>query len=624
MIYHNSFYKKYRTPFGAIQKKSEIFLSIYTDENIDKCYIRFWNPDKKEEIFPMEKKLNSFIFKGFLDKIGVYWYYFILQSKETRKFYCCKETFTNGEGYLCDNPKYSFQITVYDNNLKVPDWFKCKNTMYQIFPDSFARKGLNVIDDEKRDMHINWNDTPKFNNKGSDCTDFYGGNFQGIIDKLDYLENLNIKTLYFNPIFESSTNHRYDTGDYEKIDHLLGDEDVLKKLICECKKRNMYIIIDGVFNHTGCDSKYFNKFNNYTSLGAYQSKDSTYYKWYKFYKHPDNYSCWWGFENLPCVNKEEESYKNYIYNSSKSILNKWISMGIYGWRIDVPDELSDEFLKEFKSKMKQLNPESVLIGEVWEDATNKRSYDTLREYTLGYEFDSIMNYPLRKLLLDFICYGYQEDEVIHENIDAEVFNNRILNLYCNYPKDIFYSLMNFLSTHDTSRIMNILSECPKGSSLTKDEQSKYRPLDNQIEIGIKRLKLCYAFLCFFPGVPCIYYGDEIGMFGYRDPFNRKSFPWKKINTNILKFFKHMNNLKKSSEILDKGNFIPIYYKDDVYAFKREYKNNSYIFILNRNKNCGKNITLNVKEKYINFESNKKCDLDNIYIPELRYQILKSN
>lgn len=626
MIYHNSFSEEFRYPSGAIPEGTEVNLYIKTDENYDSCLLRLWTYDDKETLYPMEKVEMGFKLTSKFEKMGICWYYFILSKDSKNTFYCCRENYTGGEGKVTTTFEGSFQVTVFDKDLKTPDWFK-NSIMYQIFPDRFNRRGLLIKNDKTRDIHFNWNEKPNFTTNGAPNNDFFGGNFIGIKDKLMYLKELGVDVIYFNPIFESSSNHRYDTGDYMKIDYMLGNEEDFKSLVDAGKKIGINIILDGVFNHTGSNSKYFNKNGQYENVGAYQSKESLYYNWYMFENFPHKYECWWDFDTLPNVNEKDEGFRSFIYGRENSVVSKWMDIGVKGWRLDVADEIPNDFLEEFYASVKEQDKDAVVIAEVWEDASNKRSYGKMRKYVQGKQFDSIMNYPLRSLIVDFIAYGYGEEGANHSNINANELNQRILNLYNNYPKEIFYSLMNFLSTHDTNRIMTVFQGWEYEKALSKKAQSDYVPSVEQIEKGLKRLKMAWAFITFFPGVPCIFYGDEIGLTGYKDPFNRCTYPWGNENLELFDFFKEINKVRKENIVLVEGSLKPLYFKDDIYAFERFNKNESIIFIMNRNEIKSTAILIDSKYTYMDIKSGQievpmQNDKISINMKPLSFKVIK--
>lgn len=341
--------------------------------------------------------------------------------------------------------------------------------------------------------------------------DFHGGNLKGIIDKLPYLSKIGVSIIYLSPIFESSSNHKYNTGDYKKIDPMFGDEEILKELIEKANKKGINIILDGVFSHTGADSKYFNKFGNYDEVGAYQSKDSKYSSWYTFNDFPDDYKCWWGVKDLPNVNELNKSYMDYIIYDEDSVINKWTDMGIKGWRLDVADELPTEFIKEIRKELKKNDAESVLVGEVWEDASNKITYNERRNYLVGNQLDSVMGYPFRDNIVSFL----------KGNITSKELNNKFMTIKENYPKESFKANLNLISSHDVARIK---------TELHYDEAM---------------VKLAVATQMTFEGVPYIYYGDEAGLCGGTDPDNRKTYPWKNEDEDMIEFYKEAINTRKN-------------------------------------------------------------------------------
>ncbi len=497
------------------------------------------------------------------DRVGLVWYYFVLESNSRTYYYGNNEKRLGGLGRVYEKDPLPYQISVYKKDFKTPDWFK-DAIVYQIFPDRFSKEGMDGLKNTDRQGIIprQWEETPYYKAEqfGGQylANDFFGGSLVGIINKLDYLKELGITAIYLNPIFEAFSNHRYDVGDYERVDPILGTNDDFKRLCQEAKGRGIRIILDGVFSHTGSNSRYFNKEGTYPSLGAYQSKDSPYYSWYSFKNHPDDYEAWWGIKTLPHTRELEPSFMDYILTSDKAIVKRWLDYGGSGWRLDVADELPPEFLRALRKAVKEKMPEAVIIGEVWEDATNKLSYGKLREYLLGEKLDSVMNYPLRGAIIDFAC----------KRIDAAGFAMRLMSLYENYPREAFYSLLNFLSSHDVARIITLLADCQLPEDLTKDEKAVFRLNRAQLDLAKKRLGNALLLLMTLPGVPCIYYGDEVGMEGYEDPFNRRTFPWQALDETILSLYKRMIKLRKDNRVLVTGEFEILYSYKSCLAFAR--------------------------------------------------------
>ncbi|MBR2474737.1 MAG: glycoside hydrolase family 13 protein [Clostridia bacterium] len=455
---------------------------------------------------------------------------------------------------------FELQLTAYKKGFKTPRWLK-GGIMYQIFCDRFARSEKHPVTVKKgAELYTDWeNGIPQFPETPGDPLEnncFFGGSLYGIIERLDYLQALGVTTLYLNPIFDAASNHKYDTADYLKVDEMFGGDGALNLLISELKKRGMHIILDGVFNHTGADSVYFNKFGNYGDGGAYQSKVSPYYDWYDFISYPDEYQTWWGVKILPTIKKNSESFKEFICGS-EGVAAHYLKKGIDGWRLDVADELSDTFLEQLRKTARKINPESYILGEVWEDASNKIAYGKRRSYFQGTELDAVMNYPVRTAIIDFITTG-----------NAEALASEASLLYRNYPKQVSDVQMNLLGTHDTERILNTLAF--DGSlEMTNRELSTYRIPNRTRKEATERVKLA-AFLCYtLPGVPCIYYGDEIGMEGGRDPFNRMPFAYAKADKALLAYFRRLGAIRSSLSCFKEGSFEIISSRDGLFLYKRD-------------------------------------------------------
>lgn len=475
-------------------------------------------------------------------------------------------------GELTEKPM-RFQLTAYKESYAVPEWLK-GGVIYQIFPDRFCFSGDKKPVSSDKVLHENWSDIPVFepNAHGQVVNnDFFGGDLKGIIQKLDYLQDLGVTTIYLNPIFKAFSNHRYDTGDYMQIDELLGDENDLKTLIETANQKGIKIVLDGVFNHTGDDSLYFNKYGKYPTLGAYQSKDSKYYGWYNFDLHPDKYESWWGITVLPAVNEQNPEYIKFI-TGKNGVIDHYTRLGIGGWRLDVVDELPAEFVRNIRTAAKRANSDAVLIGEVWEDASNKIAYGQRREYFQGDELDSVMNYPLKNAIISYIKTGIVNNlsYIIKEQID-------------HYPKFVLDSLMNILSTHDTPRLITELC----GQNMAgKSKAQMAETFISYDELGSAKNKVKIASLLQFTlcGVPCIYYGDEICMQGYIDPLNRRTYPWDNQDDEMLCWYKKLGAIRKEYSAFSKGEFEEIYANGSVFAFKR-FDNKSEVFIAT---NLGKN------------------------------------
>ena len=451
-----------------------------------------------------------------------------------------------------------WQLTVFESQYQIPDWLS-GGIMYQIFPDRFYRSGTtkyNVPQD--RYLHQRWGSQPEWrpNHQGEITnSDYFGGDLEGIIQKLDYLQSLGITCIYLNPIFEAHSNHRYDTADYTKVDPLLGSKEDFKRLCKEANKRGMHIMLDGVFNHTGSDSIYFNRKGRYQTLGAYQSQESPYYDWYQFYQWPEQYACWWNFETLPNVNETNETYNAYI-NGTDGVIQTWLKAGADGWRLDVADELPDLFLDDITKAAKQVKPTSMILGEVWEDASNKMAYGQRRRYLLGKQLDSVMNYPFREAIIGFLT-GKNPAEMME----------LIMTVLEHYPPSAIHLLMNHIGTHDTERILTVLGGEPLNGR-DREWQSKTKLSQEPRSKGMALLKLASLMQYTLPGIPCVYYGDEAGMEGYRDPFNRVCFPWGHEDAELVNWYRSLGKIRHSCEVLKQGTLEPYYADDDCFVYVR--------------------------------------------------------
>ena len=502
-----------------------------------------------------------------IHEIGLYFYNFKIEG---RGMISCGKL---QRGILNERYPQAFSLTVCSDDYQTPEWFK-GGVMYQIFPDRFCRMGT-MPDINGRILREDWGGIPYYwpNEKGKVLNnDFFGGNFKGIQSKLDYLQQLGVSVIYLNPVFEAASNHRYDTSDYMKIDPFLGTSQDFSELIEAAKSKGIRIILDGVFNHTGDNSVYFNKYGNYPTLGAYQSKDSPYYDWYSFQEFPNKYASWWGIDILPEVNENSESYQNFIFGEN-GVLKTWLSYGIGGYRLDVADELPDFFLKKLRKSVKESDHEAIIIGEVWEDASNKIAYSVRREYLQGYELDSVMNYPLKDAIIHYI-----------QSENAVSLLNTVHMLIDHYPKQTLDCLMNILGTHDTARILTVLGGI---SCRNKDEmasESAYMT-ETEKQEAIEKLKMAAILQYTMPGVPCLYYGDENGMEGHIDPFCRQCFNWEQLDEALIKFYRRLGSIRKEyKEIFKDGEFQAIKAEDGLIFYKRVgQEKNLYILVNNSSK-----------------------------------------
>lgn len=576
----NSQKEEFKKPFGAVEIETKIKLSIKINKDIKASCELFAICDGKEKKLNMEIEGTEDEFNIYksefktLDKPCTVFYYFIIHLEDKTIYLGNQEDRLGGEAKIYDANPVPFQITVHEKNIAVPKWYK-EGTMYQIFVDRFNKAGNEDLYEGRAGFvkYTNWYDKNKYirNSKGEIIYwDIYGGNLQGIKEKIGYLKKLGVSIIYLNPIFEAHSNNKYDTGDYENVDKGFGGNEAFDELIKECKKNDINLVLDGVFSHTGYDSKYFNKMGRYDTVGAYQSKDSKYYEWYRFNDYPDDYEAWWGTKNLPNVNEMHPSYIEYMLTSEDSIAKRWIKRGAKGWRLDVADEIPDEFIRTLKEETKKADSESIVIGEVWEDASNKESYGKLRKYFLGNELDSVMNYPYRRIFNNFIL----------GNICGEESLRRVMSLYENYPREYFYSLMNLIGTHDTVRALTVFGDAPKGRKISEEDAFYFELSEKKLKLATRRMKLASFIQATFPGVPCIYYGDEAGLEGFRDPYCRRTYPWNRENKEILDWYKKIFKFRENSDIIKKGNWDSYFCEGAVFSYFREYKGRKILCAVN--------------------------------------------
>ncbi len=579
-IEHNSRELFYRTPFGAAVKQTPVTMRIaLSDFGIPKYVKLHYEFGEKTESVNMSYVFNisnACIYESTLtlpEQTGLFHYYFEVASHDMRCFYSNNDDGLGGIGRIySEKPYKKYQITVYDKDFTTPLWWQ-NSICYQIFPDRFFKsdKYDGFLHKTSEVIKRNWGDVPfyKAEQFGGQylANDFFGGNLAGIEEKLPYLKELGISCIYLNPIFESFSNHRYDTGNYMAIDPMLGTENDFERLCTVAEKLGIKIILDGVFNHTGSDSIYFNKKGTYNSVGAYQSKESSYFDWYHFESFPDKYESWWGIDTLPQTEENSESFQNYILTDDSSVVKKWLKSGACGWRLDVVDELPDFFVEILRREVKKENPDAVIIGEVWEDASNKVAYDVQRRYFMGRELDSVMNYPLRAAMID----------LVNMSISSEEFDRRIMSLKENYPKPAFYSLFNFLSGHDTERILTLMGGQYPDSN---DERAHAKLSEEEKHSAVLKVKCLIAMQMLLPGVPSIFYGDEAGLEGYGDPFCRKCFPWGQENNDIFEYTKQYIALRSSSVAFMRGEFETVYKIGAGYGFIRYDDDDSFIVLVN--------------------------------------------
>ena len=524
---------------GAIPSAKEVTFSLKVPSDADTKQINLfiWKDGETAVLHEMKRIKSDFGEETWETTVppfkeGLCFYNYETFSNEGRQIF-------GGESdpYLTENADR--QLLIYDSDYTTPPPLHGA-MIYHIFVDRFAKSGRakakrgTVIDEDW------YGGTPQYGAyPGAEVANnvFFGGDLWGIIEKLPYIRSLGADYIYLSPVFDAATNHKYDTGDYLTVDEMFGGDEALSALCGEAKKYGIGVILDGVFNHTGSDSVYFNKESNYPTVGAYNSPLSPYYPWYSFRDYPDDYECWWGVKILPRVDSANVSYRHFIMDK---VIPKWMKFGVSGWRLDVADELSDVFLDSLRSTVKSINPDGAIIGEVWEDATNKTAYGKRRRYLRGAQLDSVMNYPFRNAVISYIRDG-----------DAGSFCDTVNGIVRRYPKTVLDSLMNFLGTHDTPRIITVLGgEAAEGHS--NDELAAMKMTPAEYSHARKLTVMAFLLIGILPGALSVYYGDEIGMEGYHDPFCRRPFPWGREDETILFTVRRLGEIRHDIPLFRDG------------------------------------------------------------------------
>ena len=574
-ILYDSKQAQYKTPFGTLVPGETCTLNIHIPGNVQAakvtCLLKYDDGKTTAQDIPFalaERKGAYEIWSAqfSIPQTGLYFYYFYIDTPSGGFRLFKQGDDTNMEaGDL-------WQISCIPADFKTPDWAKGA-TIYQIFPDRFYKSGSCDLTGklEPYTVHSNWYDevdwqpTPEgvvLNN------DFFGGNFKGITEKMDYIASLGTTMLYLNPISKSFSSHRYDTGDYKTPDPMLGTEEDFAELCRVAHAHGIKVILDGVYSHTGSNSPYFNREGQFDSVGAFNAKESPYYSWYTFYNWPHSYHSWWNFDTLPTVNKMDPAFLKYIITDEDSVVAHWMKLGADGYRLDVADELPDEFIKLLRDRIKEINPDAFLLGEVWEDASNKMAYNKRRTYFTGGELDSVMNYPFRTAIINYVR-GFDGGKGLKETV---------MSIVENYPQEVVHCNMNLLGTHDTTRILTALVDDFDGS---REEKARRRLSRSQFDVAYDRLLMASFLQYTLPGSASLYYGDEAGMEGYRDPFNRRTYPWGREDMVFLNHFKRLGRLRKEHEAFRLGDIHFFEAGDKHVAFTRSYKGKTYRVYCNR-------------------------------------------
>ena len=557
---------RYKTPYGAVAAGTVVQFTLRPPRaaGFSRASLEARFESRNDETLTLSMpwagmELGQDLFRAQLDVgdyIGLVWYSFRLEGIDGR-----------------NQELGPYQLTVYDGREEVPSWFG-EGMSYQIFPDRFRRSRIPNPEGMVggRWVHQSWEEPPEYrpDQRGEIRNrDFFGGDFRGVIEKLDYLKELGVDTIYFNPIFEAAENHRYGTADYDRIDPMLGTNEDFSHLCSEAHKRGMRVMLDGVFNHTGYVSRYFNGDGFYPEVGASQSWDSPYRTWFSFIEWPKKYESWWGIYSLPAVNENDPGYRDFIFAGQDSVVRRWLRAGADGWRLDVADELPDDFVHGIHQAAREEKPDAVVIGEVWEDGSTKVAYGVRRKHILGGHCDGLMNYPLRNAILTFFQGGQGED-----------FVSAMETIRENYPPFAFYSAMNSLGTHDTPRILTLLGAGGEYRDQSREWRAGFHLSPKQRRRGKDLLRAASLLLFCFPGSPTVYYGDEAGMEGFEDPFNRRTYPWGHEDRELIDWFRALGALRRDHSALRRGDIRYVAGKGPVLAFVRRDKQEQVLCAVN--------------------------------------------
>lgn len=580
--------KKVRlTSGGAIYKVSiKIPMSLGW---IERVKISVGN-SKEKKIFQMGYVRNDDEFSYFETELelatqAIYHYYFSFEANGN--FYYHKRFNKTGNQSITKEECWKMSV-----NFEVPEWAQGA-VMYHIFVDRYRRGSKEPLEKmPNRKIHDTWDEGPVLgpDENGLWNVDFYGGDLKGIEETLSYLKKLGVDIIYLSPIVRSQSNHRYDTADYFEVDPYAGTNEALKELCDAAHKKGMKVILDAVFNHTGNDSKYFNEFGTYDTVGAYQSESSEYNDFYK--KHWNNgrmeFAYWWGMKNLPECDGNSPKWKNYILGDG-GVIDYWFSLGIDGLRLDVADELTDEFIEGIRIAAKRNKQDAFIIGEVWKNPMRmNRGY-----IESGKGMDTVMNYLLVDALIRYFKYS-----------DVRKLNNIVREIFTEYPEGAINSLMNFTSTHDISRAIEIFACQTEFQKFGEwawnllDENVDWARAHNltarQYKFGKNLMKTYMCALAFFPGTFSIFYGDEVGMRGAGNLANRGPYPWGRRDKDTLEFFRELLKVRKNEAFLKKADFRIVAVNCEQLIYERFEGDNKLLVAVSR---THKHTSLELPEEY---------------------------
>ena len=575
-ILYDSKKRIHKDPFGTLVPNQECTLHVHIPVQVGTVAARcefFHENNAPAFSFPMvlsEKRGAYEVYecKFSLPYTGLFFYHFVIEKADSSF-----RLFKYGDDTNMESGS-QWQLSCVPADFTTPDWAKGA-VIYQVFPDRFYKQGKCDLTGklEPYTVHEDWDEEVSWQPTAEGVVlnnDFYGGNFRGITEKMDYIASLGTTILYLNPISKSFSSHRYDTGDYKTPDPMLGTEEDFTSMCNAAHARGIKVILDGVYSHTGSNSLYFNKDKTFPGIGAYNSPESPFYSWFTFHHYPDSYNCWWNFDTLPTVKKMDPAFVNYIISDEDSVVAHWLKLGADGFRLDVVDELPNEFVKLLKDRIRQIRPDALLIGEVWEDASNKIAYGVRRRYFTDGVLDSCMNYPFRTAILNFL----------REKDGGDQFRNAVMTVLENYPAQVVACNMNMLGTHDTVRILTALVDEFEGS---RQDQAKRRLSPTQLAQAKERLLIASFLQYMLPGAPSLYYADEAGMEGHKDPFNRRTYPWGKEDKLLLNHHKQLGQLRREHPALQLGDLEFFQAGDQKIGFRRSHNGQTLRIYVNYSK-----------------------------------------
>ncbi len=554
-----------------------------------------------------------------------FWYRFII-TDGTKKAYYADDTaaLDGGLGSPSDSVvDNSYALMFYDPTFQAPAWAK-NAVIYQIFPDRFRsgnprndlQTGAVRYDDPV--LKLPWGVLPEgycrgYSDAAATCTwrygppppwgvgqpetprgrDYYGGDLKGVDQELDYLKTLGVNTLYFNPIFDAGSNHGYDTQNYYRIDPAFGTQEDWDKLVRHADKLGIRILLDGVFNHMSSDSPFFDRYSHYASLGACESLNSPYRSWFTFHNvaagsgpcagasgpNSATYDGWFGFDTIPVLNKTLQQVQDYFINNTDSVAKHWLDAGASGWRLDVMGDPSfpTGYWEAFRSAVKTENPNALIIGELWQKDS------TLLRFLRGDRADTTMNYRLRDAVMGLLSAGPYDGKGFGDSgrvLSVSEFANRLASIREDYPDATFYSLMNLLDSHDTARLLWVVTP---GSNNRAEKEFNAANLT----VGKQRQEIASLIQFTLPGAPTIYYGDEVGMTGNDDPDNRRTYPWLdkggQPDFALYTHYQALARLRKANSALTSGDFRILFTNDasEIVAYGRKTAFQAALVVINR-------------------------------------------